>query len=135
MPAGIGRGTGDGRRKRTGLRLFFFYRAGAGACVRAHAPSWALRARTTFISSQRTKDNGSSQTTPKESGRKAKREASKENRNVRTKASIALHSENKEINHRKPRNLNRIKSDQPHKDKHNKDIHNQEDKKDTKKEK
>ena len=96
-------GTGDGgretrERKRTGLRLFFFYRAGAGACVRAHAPSWALRRRVSFIGRKRAKDNGSSQTTPKESGRKAKGEASKESSEIRTETSIALHSKNQKIN-------------------------------------
>lgn len=91
-------GTGDGGRKRTGLRLFFFNRAGAGACVRAHAPSWALRVRSTFISRQRTKDNGSSQRTPKERALNGKSKASKESSDVRAEASITLHSKEQEIN-------------------------------------
>ena len=73
-------------------------RAGAGACVRAHAPSWALRVRSTFISSQRTKDNGSSERTPKQRALNGESKASKESSDVRTETSITLHSKDQEVN-------------------------------------
>lgn len=73
-------------------------RAGAGACVRAHAPSWALRVRPTFIGSQRTKDNGSSKRTPEQGALNGKSKASKKSSDVRAEASIALHREDQKIN-------------------------------------
>lgn len=73
-------------------------RAGAGACVRAHAPSWALRMRSTFISRQRTKDNGSSKRAPEKGALNSKSKTSKESSDVRAEASIALNSKDQEVN-------------------------------------
>ena len=92
----------NAKKKGTRLSLVPFFvrmiRAGAGACVRTHAPSWALRARSTFISSQRTKDNRGGERAPKQGALNGKSKASKKSSNVRTETSITLHSKDKEVN-------------------------------------
>lgn len=73
-------------------------RAGAGACVRAHAPSWALRVWSAFISSQGAKNNGSSERTPKQGTLNGKSKTGEESGEVGTETCITLHSKNKKIN-------------------------------------
>lgn len=88
--------------KRPGLSLAFFFtkriRADAGACVSAHAPSWALRVWSTLVSRQGTKDNRSSERTPKQGTLNGKSKTGEESSKVGAEASITLHRKDQEVN-------------------------------------